>query len=251
METQFKRLTSPRFPKTSTRFETLLMTTRRSPSFSGCAEHVTMQAANPTRIRTLRKPFFSRQYSTQAAPTPQNMKRYTVRQELLLRQATNQKKLLALNLQVKTHSRVKQRLTARSRLHEYRGYRDLNMGGIDIRHSRSKSPRNALYLQRKNQTQDIPYKSEATNMKSNRLGVLCREKRAVSYAALNPVPGLHSTTALLEKSLALTRRNPSVLRTLAVRNKKKLNEARSFKRFFSLPKKITNHNLLTKFDSIK
>ena len=225
MEQRYNRLTTTRYGKNSTRFENMLMTTRRTPVLGGYGAAAALQVISPVGSSTVRNSFFHRRFSAQARPQVldthfQTMKLITARAHLLRRQTTTETQATSQQTSLATRLKIKSTTIAKARAHSMFSGRDGASGSLDLRLIRGKSPRNADYLRRLPLLKSsdlpltvVPYHDALAvlrpSKKTPRLAVF-RDSRVTSVRDKREV----AITALLKQSpeLKKNRKKPTVRR---------------------------------------
>ena len=148
MEDQYRNATSSKYSPVSSRFENMLITTRRTPLFPGSGAIAAMKTTTPLHSRTTRTPFFSRAYMTNA-PTAPVSSLYTFRTEVQNRRGLDKDSGLDDAGFASNHRHLKNSLVATHQSGRREVRRSTRLGRINGQLMRGKSVRSANYLERK------------------------------------------------------------------------------------------------------
>lgn len=148
MENKFKRLTSSKSLQNSSRFENVLMTSRRSPVIPGRGASTNLRLGSVISSHLAPKSsFFRRHYST-SFPKSSNSKLIAGRIFKLQRQNYEQISSLPAYKALSLRYALKSRVYAKSHSKYTESSSDLAQGSTDPRFLRMKSPRNRQFIQR-------------------------------------------------------------------------------------------------------
>lgn len=185
MENRFIRLTTERFGKNSSRFENMLMTTRRTPTIGGFGAAAKLHVINSVGTAAARASFFYRAFSTvsrsrthRAAPTVMLTRFDAMRRRLPI--ATNS---VPVAEAVSTHRLLKSRAVTRAKAQQLSLGFQAGAGSLDLRLSRAKSPRSAAYVERETSrnTSRMPLPGNLLKQGSTRsLAAVVRTRRATA-----------------------------------------------------------------------
>lgn len=160
MEMQFKRLTNGSYGRSSSRFETMLMTTRRRPTFNGYGAVAESQVVNPAGPAVKKTSFFKRQFSSSSRAT------VTPTRFLLKARSTaltdNDASFVTL---LRPYKNLKERAVAKSRLRQATEFGLESAGGLDPRVVRLKSARSGEFLARLRQDPEVTHKEKTLQRK--------------------------------------------------------------------------------------
>jgi hypothetical protein len=150
MENKHNRLVSERFGSSSERFENMLITTRRAPLLSGYGAAALQHAVTAIAPAAVRNSFFSKPYSTKAeAHTRPKYTLLMARAALLRKAAVSSRSEVAPYKEARVSQAMKRLAVARANSRELLGASATQVGTIDPRITRLKSPRSADYILRK------------------------------------------------------------------------------------------------------
>lgn len=149
MQNRFKRLISPHDLRNSSRFESLLMTSRRSPVIVGHGAASRLKSVNFSGSLSSEGSFFNRQYSTSTfLKTAHNQTLVSGRIAAVRRLVSDSITPVSDAAVVSARYSLKARAYARGRSNYALEHHELGAGSLDPRLSRAKSPRNLQFLQR-------------------------------------------------------------------------------------------------------
>jgi hypothetical protein len=214
MEDRFIKLTTERRSRNSSRFENMLMTTRRTPAIGGYGAAAALHVINHAGISTARTSFFRRPFSTASNLFKPvrilNLGIVSTKISAQLRQRTTEKKVLSDAVKAFTHRTVKNSFLSKTQILP-------TYGSIDIRNTRLKSPRSTDYLHRKssiNQQNRVSHKV----LHADKQGGILRETRRTFRKNKSQLPNYKrfssSTSTYLPvlRSYKITRRVAAALK---------------------------------------
>jgi len=194
MEQQFNRLTKLCGRQNTSRFENLLITTRRFPVTAGHGAANSMLVNKLPGLRTPAVSFFRRTYATRTfLHSTQERGLVSDRAALLRRSSSNESTPLANYTGASIRYTLKGRTYARERSSQAMTRNETGVGAIDPRLLRAKSPRNLQFMQRLGRgqrlTKTVQYKQQSEQLLNKKITVY-KNTKGLSRSNRNAVISL-------------------------------------------------------------
>jgi len=183
MEVQFKRLTKGNRGRSSSRFDNMLITTRRQPAINGYGAAAKTHVFSPIGSSTAQISFFKRAYST-------GIRTNLIVSKIIVTtrntpKSEEDKDIVTL---LKGYSHVKERAITKAKMKYVSDYSTENDGTMDPRLNRLKSPRNGEFIERLSthtggnyEKARLVYKNHIKNVKQLRTHVYRSSKKTNRY----------------------------------------------------------------------
>jgi ribosomal protein S4 len=248
MENRFKRLTNNSSLENSSRFENILMTSRRAPVIVGCGAAASMRQGGVLGSSlTHKSSFFRRSYSTSFFRAFSSVPVVADRVLKIQRQVVTSNTALSDYTALSVKPVLKTRLYAKSQTSHVEASSSVGVGSIDPRFTRMKSPRNRQFLQRLDTNnydktltlRNANLRTSLYSLETSALKKLYAAERKFIRPTSDRVFANESRHAITVRKNTGIRRAASFLKARAQRDYKRLMPRRSI---FSLRKVTQKYN---------
>jgi hypothetical protein len=218
IEAQFKRLTRGTRGRSSSRFENMLITAKRSPTVNSNGQAAAALSLTGTTSIPKWNSFFKRNYGT-----------YTKKYETVTKRVANKIKYAPTNRKsktpttlLKTYKKIKERNVTKAKKRHISDSKSETSGVIDIRTARQKSPRNSEFLARLENYEKNKHEKELLNRKIRATPPNVNAHTGKSNRLAKIKKFAQNTILTIVREQTFTRRKPTFVKNKKIEIEKQL-----------------------------